>query len=255
MSAVDLFDSELAAWHEAGLSPTLWWRDDDAVSCSPALEKLTGICENNQIPVMLAVVPSGVTAKLADYLAFHPILQTVTHGYAHHNHAEVDHKKTELTENGSGRSVDDVLEELHNARQIMASLFGNSAGQVLVPPWNRLSDNVAKQLATTGFRLISTFGEQKAGTALRQVNCHIDLMDWKPLRQGKKFERVIDELCTCLSARRQSPAPDAPIGILSHHLVHDDDAWETTEKLMALIGGRRFITAISRDDLLAQAIG
>ncbi len=255
MSAVDLLDHELAAWKEAGLSPMLWWRDDDAVSCGPALDKLTDNAEESQIPVMLAVIPSGATAELADYLASRPILQAATHGHAHHNHAEADRKKTELTENASGRSVDDVLEELHEARQVMECLFGIPAGQVLVPPWNRLSDNVAKQLATTGFRLISTFGEQKADTALRQVNCHVDLMDWKPVRQGKKFERVIAELCNCLTARRQSPAPDAPIGILSHHLVHDDDAWEATEKLMALIAGHPFITVASRDDLLAQAIG
>ena len=103
--------------------------------------------------------------------------------------------------------------------------------------------------------VLLAFGEHKADTTLRQVNCHVDLMDWKPVRQGKKFERVIAELCACLSARRYSATPGAPIGILSHHLVHDDNAWETTEKLMALIAGRSLINVASRDQLLVPVFG
>lgn len=255
LSGFDILDLELAAWHEASLSPTLWWRDDDAISCSLALERFTGIVEANHIPVMLAIVPSIAEAELAAFTARHPLLQAATHGYAHHNHAGADQKKTELTENPQGRSIGDVRDELREARRMMEHLFGIAASEVLVPPWNRLSTGVARELAATGFRVVSTFGERKTETTAHQVNCHVDMMEWKPVRKGKPLDQVIMELTDCLKARRVSLKPTMPIGILSHHLVHDDAAWETSEKLMAFIASQPIITVASRDDLLEQAIG
>jgi hypothetical protein len=32
-------DAELAAWDQAGLTLPLWWRDDDAVKPTPALDQ------------------------------------------------------------------------------------------------------------------------------------------------------------------------------------------------------------------------
>ena len=61
------FEAELAAWAEAGLTPTLWWRDDDAVAQTSALDRLLAITD--AIPVMLldeaTPGPSGVGADVS----------------------------------------------------------------------------------------------------------------------------------------------------------------------------------------------
>ena len=52
------FFDELNRWQEAGRVATLWWRDDDAVAPSRALERLVSVA--GRIPLALAVIPAPV---------------------------------------------------------------------------------------------------------------------------------------------------------------------------------------------------
>ena len=69
MSDWTALQEELEAWRASGRSATLWWRDDDATDCTPALERLLNLAGRYGVPVSLAVIPARATKGLAARLA------------------------------------------------------------------------------------------------------------------------------------------------------------------------------------------
>ena len=88
---------ELDTWAEAGRTATLWWRDDDAVEPTPALDRLLALAARHEIPLALAVIPARASTALARRIAGSgPRIAPLQHGYAHRNHAPPSEKKAEL---------------------------------------------------------------------------------------------------------------------------------------------------------------
>src|SRR6476469_10142620 len=79
----EALDRVLDAWQASGRCATLWWRDDDACSDSPALQRLLAIARRNDVPAAVAAIPATTDATLFDAIA--PIDQAtiIQHGYAH----------------------------------------------------------------------------------------------------------------------------------------------------------------------------
>ncbi len=219
---------EVCKWHDAGRQPQLWWRDDDAVAVTPELEHLAQLTGKAGINVLLAVIPAHVDEALAEYLAQHTNLQPCLHGWAHKNHASASEKKCEL---GPHRELDLVLGEIAAGRQRLADLFGSGFVPVLVPPWNRMRDDLAPRLHETGITAFSTFAHKRAFPAI-QANTHVDVMNWKAPggATGKAPNQVLDELVAALGTSRANGF--YPIGVLSHHLVHDEAAWSSLSGLV-----------------------
>ena len=46
-----------------GVQIPFWWRDDDAIEATPALEKLLELARKYDLPLALAVVPKQATAS------------------------------------------------------------------------------------------------------------------------------------------------------------------------------------------------
>lgn len=225
---------ELDAWAAAGQSATLWWRDDDAVEPSPALERLLGLAGRHGVPLALAVIPARAACALAGRLATAgPGVVPVQHGFAHRNHAPHPAKKAEL---GDHRPPGAVLEELARGRAAMSALFGSSWLAVLVPPWNRIAPGVLGRLTGLGFVGVSTYGARGAlhpAPGLVQVNSHVDLMRWPPPRGFVGEPAALELLVDHLRARRQGQVDGAePTGLLSHHPAHDDAAWDFLDRLV-----------------------
>ena len=72
--------SELARWRDEGRSLPLWWRDDDAVENTPALQTLLNIAQDLTLPVHVAVIPKPAKQTLADACAATPWAIPVVHG-------------------------------------------------------------------------------------------------------------------------------------------------------------------------------
>jgi hypothetical protein len=68
-SAWAMLFAELDAWQAVGRTATLWWRDDDADSATPALHKLLALQQACDVPLALAVVPRKLDASLSGALA------------------------------------------------------------------------------------------------------------------------------------------------------------------------------------------
>lgn len=228
MSSWDTLDRELAAWSEAGAVATLWWRDDDAISDTPALRRLLATAAD--LPLSLAVIPAAAEPSLAPALSATPAVTALQHGYAHVNHARPHAKKAEL---GAGRPIETILDELRDGMVRLGELFGSHALPVLVPPWNRIAPEVVLALPRLGFRGLSCYGARKGSQAgLARVNTHVDLIDWHGTRGFVGTERALDLLVDHLRARRTGAADSSePTGLLSHHLTHDEATWVFLGKL------------------------
>jgi hypothetical protein len=213
-------ERELDLWRAAGRNATLWWRDDDAVRPTPALDRLLALAAG--LPLALAVIPEQATGALAERLANRPELHVLQHGWRHANHAPPDAKKAEL---GPHRPTLAMLDELAAGRQRLALLFGSRARAVLTPPWNRMSEALVPVLAGAGYCGLSMAGPRRAAEpspGLRQVNTHADLVAW---RSGSFIGTAAAlGLVTAHLAARRSGTVDAaePTGLLTHHLVMDD---------------------------------
>jgi hypothetical protein len=224
MSGWQALDDEVARWRDAGRNIELWWRDDDAVDSGAALDRLLELQQATAMPLALAVVPAHATEALAQRLAAVPAIDVLQHGYAHANHALPPDKKCEL---GPHRPAMLVLGELGTGRMALERLFASRALPVLVPPWNRIAPALVPALPEIGFSGLSTFATRRRAEpvrGLRQVNTHMDIIDWKT---GPRFIGQDAALAALVEALSQSrSATGEPIGLLSHHLAMDEGAWD-----------------------------
>jgi hypothetical protein len=242
--------SELDRW--APGEATFWWRDDDAVAPSPALERLLGLGAQ---PLALAVIPAEMVPELAGYLTGRKV-DVLQHGYAHRNHEPPGTRKAEL---GAARAPAVVRAELGRGAQLLAAAFGSQALPVLVPPWNRIAEPLIDLLAGDGYRGLSTQGAQLPNSAqrgLRQVNTHVDIVDWRCGRGFIGLEAAIDLAVGHLAARRQRrAAAGEPTGLLTHHLVLEDSAFDFTAEFLARTAQHPAVQWRSARDIFAPGTG
>lgn len=225
---------ELDTWATLGRTATLWWRDDDAVEPTPALERLLDLAAAHDLPVALAVIPVRASEALAHFLAkAGPKAIPLQHGFAHRNYASASEKKAEL---GAHRPPVQVLEELARGAARMTALFGAEFLPVLIPPWNRIAPELFAPVRDLGFIGVSTHGPRGAAEAapgLVQINSHMDIMRWREPRGFLGREEALAQLTGHLRARRTGAADvREPSGILTHHLAHDEACWGFLEDLL-----------------------
>ncbi|SFJ49008.1 Polysaccharide deacetylase [Phyllobacterium sp. CL33Tsu] len=224
--------AELQRWFDAGRQAQFWLRDDDAVKPTSALERLLELSNKNDVPMTLAVVPAHAEATLAERLTDEQRILVAVHGWSHQNHAPITEKKQEL---GSHRPRQMVLGEIGEGVARIRTLFPQRFVPVLVPPWNRIDQGLIAELPRLGFDALSVFGPAKAKQTafIPVVNTHVDLMDWHGTRGGRNHEELVAAIVKELQSRFDGLGE--PIGILTHHLVHDEAAWQFLHKLFAII--------------------
>ena len=230
---------ECDAWSATGRAVELWWRDDDAIEDTPALRRLLDLARG-QAPLALAVIP----ARLAPNLA--PLLQNdaknvsvLQHGYDHGNRAATGAKKSEFPPT---RPAADVGQALTAGRDRLCASFTAQFVPALTPPWNRFDPSHLALLPDLGYRGLTTYLPRKnalAAPGIRQINTHVDVIDWHGSRGFLGLGATLDLLINHLAAKRAGQA-DAfePTGLLTHHLVHDTETWEFLEAFLGWCAGR-----------------
>jgi hypothetical protein len=224
---------ELARWRQEGKSARLWLRDDDAVEVTPALEDYAALTNHFDMPFTLAVIPQPATKQLADWVDNQPGCSIGVHGFAHQNHAPAGQKKCET---GLHRGRDVIVEELTAGRKKLIDFFGKHYVDMLVPPWNRIDAKLVDELPAIGFKCLSAYGRAHSNRLARQpfiLNTHIDIIDWKGSRGGLPSRQLANRLADALTAARKDDF--AVVGILTHHLIHDDLARDFLSQLFEFV--------------------
>ena len=225
--------AELDLWRKAGLTLPLWWRDDDATAVTPRLERLASLSDTLGLPVHIAVIPHHADEDLAAYTQTRSGLRPVVHGWAHQNHAPKGQKKAEFRLH---RPIEAIANDAAAGLNRLTRLFGVQLSPMFVPPWNRIAPEVVASLPDLGYRALSTATPRQARCAapgLEQVNTHLDPIDWRGTRSLIEPRRLIAQTVALLQDRRRGLADNTePFGVLTHHLVHDEDIWTFTQDLL-----------------------
>ncbi|HEX2136489.1 MAG TPA: glycosyltransferase [Microvirga sp.] len=236
----------LARARDAGYAPRFWWRDDDAVADTPPLGRLLALAERHRAPVALAVIPRLADPSLGRALESSPWACALVHGLSHRNHAATGAKKAEF---GRERPVAVQAEELREALLRSREIAGSKLLAVFVPPWNRLAAGLVPLLPDLGYAGLSAFADRdrrEPARGLIEVNTHVDPIDWHGSRSLVPPEVAIAAAAGAVERRVAGRADrDEPIGLLTHHLVHDEAVWRFCEALLEVLArqGVGFATA------------
>jgi hypothetical protein len=221
---------------EAGRHIDVWWRDDDAVEPSPALDTLLAAANRHAVPLALAVIPEPAVPALGERLANESdTIVVFQHGFAHRNHAPKGEKAAEL---GVHRPPAAVMAELGHGRVKLEDLFGARFLPVLTPPWNRIAADIAARRRAAGLLGLTTFARMHADDPAC-INTHVDIIDWKGGRcfagYGKMLKVLEEEI-----GRRAGGAGKGdpePLGLLTHHLDHDDGCRDFIDVFLSATAG------------------
>lgn len=222
---------ELDLWRAAGRTASFWWRDDDAVAVTPALERLLSIARRAATPVALAVIPRDVDGTLKARLVEAPAATVLQHGWAHANHAPDEARAEEY---GPHRSIDVRIDELSAGWRRLAPF--PRALPVLVAPWNRIDPDLIPHLPKAGLSALSVLGPRPSADAATDVRCcnvHVDIVDWSGTRGFVGDHAALAQIVDHLSQRRTGGADSfEPTGLMTHHLFHDEACWHFIERLL-----------------------
>jgi hypothetical protein len=218
---------ELARWRALGIRPRIWWRDDDAREMSPALDRLLDLADG--LPLSLAVIPYAVSPSLADRLGRAGNVTVSQHG--------IDHINRRQPAAGPAADYGQAIYSGPLARKI---LEGRSALEQVgldpvfyTPPWNRIEPVLLEALPVAGYFALSGWnGEGALKPSLQRLDTHIDLMRWKGGARFRGAARIREELRRQLALRRKRAAFAQPIGLLTHHLDHDEQSWKFLSGLL-----------------------
>ncbi len=228
----------------------LWLRDDDAVAPIDKLTSFLDLAEGHAIPALLAVIPEQTGEALQTELAARgsDLVRIAVHGWSHQNHATPPAKKQEL---GLHRPAKTVLKELEAGYSKLARLYQAQFIAMLVPPWNRIDPTLVDPLAAIGYRALSTFHDRKSGWKASHTlpfhDTHVDIINWKAGSIGRPSDELFDEMTGLI----RSGQGDQPIGILTHHLVHDEQAARFLARLFELTTRHKACRWIDPKDLIA----
>lgn len=226
--------SALARCRETKTPLPIWWRDDDAIEPTAALDQLAAMSEKTGVPIHLATIPKHARETLVSFIDDHPHIIPCVHGWAHADTSPTGLKKSEF-----GVPRDGAEEELKLALGRMKDMFGDDLLPLFVPPWNRMDVSLQSALAQYKYVGFSTFGARSNTAALPQINTHLDPIYWRGHRGLADPATLINQAATILNARCDG-TQDAlePFGLLTHHLVHLPEIWDFSAAFMTeMLGG------------------
>ena len=216
--ALSRLEHELAIWRRAWKPPVLWWRDDDCRLPTWKLDRLLYLSAG--LPITLAVIPDGDLNALAARLEKVPGVSIAQHGVDHANKLPEPGPRSEFPP--------DMAQDQVNASVVAGRARLTAAGlapRLFVPPWNEADHRLKKAILAAGYSTYSIGIYGQASPGLAHIGAQVDVLRWKGEPRFRGQRRIFDALRTELEHRRASSRFDEPIGLLTHHLVHDESTW------------------------------
>ncbi|MEH6446319.1 MAG: polysaccharide deacetylase family protein [Oceanospirillaceae bacterium] len=245
MSSWQILAEEIQQWQ----SPIpFWWRDDDAVANTGALQKMLAIADKFAIPVHLAVIPNALEDSLQNITlaAQKPNCYVLQHGFEHHSFALQGQRKIEL---GGSQEINVIQSNLSDGRKRLQAAFADQYLDILVPPWNRISDEIAAKLPDIGYQKLSILGGAKVEESEFLLNVHIDIINWKQRCFAGEALILAKITAHLRELRLKQQTPLKPCGLMTHHLDHDFACWQFIEQFFSFCQNHPQIRWISGDAL------
>jgi hypothetical protein len=221
---------ELNRWHSRGQRPILWWRDDGARGISPAFDRLLDIADG--LPLSVSVIPEGVSPTLAARLAG---ISNVTVGQL-----GIDHVNRRQAASSPAADYAQAIAAGPLARSILGGRDAlERAGLDPVfyaPPWHRVEPVLLEGLAIAGYFSLSGWnGEGSRAPCMQRLDVQIGLLRPKGEPRFLGAGSVYEALRRQLAERRRKGDVTRPIGLLTHHLDHDEASWKFLGGLLSLL--------------------
>ena len=216
--ALGRLEHELAIWRRAWKAPVLWWRDDDCREPTWQLDRLLYLRAG--LPITLAVIPDRDLGPLAKRLEGAEGVSIAQHGVDHENRLPEPGPRSEFPT--------DTTQEAVNAQVTAGRARLTAAGLaplVFVPPWNEADHRLKAAILAAGYSTYSVGIYGEASPDLKHIGAQVDVLRWKGKPHFRGQRRIFDALRSELEQRRLSGRFDEPIGLLTHHLVHDESTW------------------------------
>lgn len=208
-----------------GRTVSFFWRDDDAITATPALDRLLDLAGRHDVPILIAAIPAGIQPALGRRLEGAVGVSVAVHGLAHHNHAPAGEKPAEF---GPHRPLDALRNDAADGLRIARERLPEAARlPIFVPPWNRLAPALAAALPELGYRGLSSV-PGPAVSGLRRLDATLDPIDWRGTRSLGDPKALLRRLAADIATGR-------PIGLLTHHLAHDAAIWSFLEELLRVL--------------------
>ena len=259
---------ELDLWSDRGLRARFWLRDDDACDMSPQLARLFDLASQYKLNIGLAVIPGKLNPGFVDMLAdmkerFHPMC----HGWIHADYGRFG----EPGEFGRDRPLSSLRSDAEQAYKAFSQSFGTGKA-IFVPPFGRITSGLVKALPQIGFAGISTgpsYIELKIlrmnsampwmpvipipkGSEIRRFDVHIDVLEWQR-KTARDSEAIATNIVENLRVRRRGfITPRHPIGLLTHHLVHDEHVWQLCNEILCSLSAHEAVEFMNADCLFEE---
>ena len=250
MSHWQALSEEIKQWQQA---IPFWWRDDDAIENSQALQQMLALAKRYQIPVHLAVIPQRLKQSLncIKHVQHKQDCYVLQHGFDHTSYAMPEQRKIEL---GGTQSIAQLTDNLQQGRQLLTDTFADQYLDILVPPWNRISDELSEKLPEIGYKQLSVLASPKLQETDFLVNVHIDIINWKT-RTFAGEEIVVEKIRQYLAtARTQDLKNFKPCGVMTHHLDHDLECWQFLDKFFTFCQQHSQLQWLSGESLYLNAV-
>jgi hypothetical protein len=261
---------ELDRWSLQGLKARFWVRDDDACEMSGQLDRLRGLADRHDINIGLAIIPAKVHHNLVN--AFPHLgkrFQPMCHGWQHANYGQAGQPE----EFGDCRPLRALREDAEKAYKVFTGHFGIDC-PIFVPPFSRIASDLVTDLPRIGFAGLSA-GPGLMERRLLRLSAHlpwmpvlrlrtetpvprfdvqIDLIDWSR-STARQPETVAADLVANLRLRRRGFLPcDRPIGLLTHHLVHDEPIWRLCDDILEMLKRHEAVGFLSAAHLIVPSV-
>jgi len=242
---------ELDAWADARLKARFWVRDDDAFEVSENLVRLRDVAAKFDTRIGLAIIPGKIAPGLCEFISDNPAqFYPMCHGWKHINY----NSGKRPAEFGPDRPISNMISDAQFALRLFKEHFGTSK-PIFVPPFNRITPALTKALPSIGFFGVSLMPNELERMLLRIGSCvpwnaairiphfkgspridvHVDLIDWSA-RTAQGAGVVADQLVQHLRGRRLGiRSPHTPIGLLTHHLAHNEPVWRAVDDVLGFL--------------------
>ena len=211
-----------------------FFRDDDVGWANDEFRALLACFRGQSLPIDLAVIPSALTAELADEIcAAHEKTQALIgihqHGFSHANH-EVVGRKCEF---GISRGQRDQFRDIQLGKMKLEAMLGPAVDPIFTPPWNRCTEITGECLKALGFRVLSrdATAPSLALSGLRELPISID---WFGKKNGERLSfQSLGGLIGAAVKQKQH------VGIMLHHELMSADERELLGHLLVLLSTHR----------------